>query len=84
MFNKLTKEQRIFADDIVSALNNKNEITITYKSSQFVVDPHGGLIQIYSHGNIIAYYSDASDFLLRYEIEGKPILELAAEIDYAI
>lgn len=84
MFNELTKEQRIFVDDIILALNNKNEITMTYKDIQFVVDPHGKFIQIYSHESVIAYYADANDFLLRFEIEGKPIITLATEIDYII
>ena len=86
MFNDIIKtgEQKIFVDDIVATLNNKNEITMTYKGFEFVVDPHGDNIEIYSNGKTIAFYADAIDFLLNYKFDGKSIVELYAEIDYTI
>ena len=81
---KKTEEQKIFVDDIVSILDNKNEITMSYKDFEFVVDPHGNNIEIYSNGETIAFYSDAIDFLSNYKIDGKTIVELYADIDYTI
>ena len=79
-----TEEQQIFVNDIVSILDNKNEITMFYQDVEFVVDPHGNSIEVYSNGETIAYYSDAIDFLLNHKIYGKTIVELFAYIDYSI
>ena len=86
MFNDIikTEAQQIFVKDIVSILDNKNEITMSYKDIEFVVDPHGNNIEIYSNGKTIAFYSDSNDFLLNHKIDGKAIMELYADIDYTI
>ena len=79
-----TLEQRVFVDDVVSILNNKNEIIMSYKDNEFVVDPHGKFIQVYSKGQVIAYYSDVVDFLTKHRINDKTIIELSSEIDYSV
>ncbi len=79
-----TPEQRAFVDDVVSILNNKNEIIMSYNNQEFVVDPHGKFIQVYSNGNVIAYYSDAIDFLTKHKIDDSNIIELFSKIDYSI
>ena len=77
-------EQREFVNDVVSLLANKNEITMSYKGKQFVVDPHGNSIEVYSEGRIIACYPDAVDFLMNHRINGQKIIELYFEIYYSI
>lgn len=79
-----TSEQRAFVDDVVSTLNNKNEIIMFYNNQEFVVDPHGKFIQVYSKGSVIAYYSDAFEFLTKHTINDKTVIELSSEIDYSI
>ena len=79
-----TSAQRDFVDDVISILSNKNEITMSYNGNEFVVDPHGKFIQIYSKGQVVAYYFDAIDFLIKHRINDKPIIELSSEIYYSV
>ena len=79
-----TSEQKNFVDDIISTLDNKNEITMRNEGFEFVVDPHGNNIEIYSNGKTVAFYLDAIDFLLNYKINGRAIVELYEDIDYTI
>ena len=79
-----TIEQKIFIDEIVSMLENMNEITMSYKDFEFVVDPHGNNIEVYSDGKTIAFYSDAIGFLSNHKIDGKTIEELYDVIYYTI
>ena len=59
----LSREQQIFFEEISSILDNKNEITMSCRDFEFVVDPHGDDIEVYSKGETIAIYSDSRDFL---------------------
>lgn len=82
--NSLSGEQQIFLKDIISILDNKNEITMSYGDIEFVVDPHGNNIEVYSNGETIAFYSDATDFLFNHKINEKSVIELSSKIDYFI
>ena len=86
LFNKiiLNEEQQSFLNDVVSILDNKNEITMTYQDLEFVVDPHGDKIEVYSNGETLSYYSNALEFLFNHRIKEKTVIELCSDIDYSI
>ena len=79
-----TKAQEDFVNDVLSFIENKNEIVMSYNDLEFVVDPHGDSIVIYSFGKTIAEYTDVNDFLLNHKIDGKSVIEMFSEIDYSL
>ena len=83
-YKDLSIEQQSFFNDVSSILDNKNEITMSFGDVEFVVDPHGQGIEVYSKGKTIAIYSDVVDFLFNHRIKDKTIIELSSEIDYSI
>ena len=86
MLNDIVKTelQRNFVNDIISLLNDKNEITMSYKNFEFVVDPHGDKIEVYSNGENIGFYLNIDDFLLNHKIDGKALIDICEDVDYTI
>lgn len=63
-------------------INGQNEIILNYKNSDFVLEPHGKVIDIYAYGHVLGRYSSFEDLLLNHKINGVPLIELVDDLDF--
>lgn len=63
-------------------IGGQDEIVWDYKGYSFSIEPLGEEVLLVDVSGTVGRYSSFEDMLLNHKIDGKPLIELAKELDY--
>lgn len=73
-----------FLEDIKQAVgvDSQMEVFLRYKEFPFMLEPHGGQIDVRSKGEVLGHYKNFDDMAKNFMLDGKPFLARIDEIEY--
>lgn len=63
-------------------IDGQDEIVLEYKGYTFGIEPLGERVKVVNLSNVAKEYDTFEDMLLNYKIDGKPVIELAKDLEY--
>ncbi|MBR2372508.1 MAG: hypothetical protein IKA90_06530 [Clostridia bacterium] len=78
------KDDLAFITEISQALENQNEIPLSFKEKSFSIEPTCGQIWVYENIDTSPLkFADFEDFCFNYRLDGKPFIEQISLVEDA-